>query len=316
MAVPWHELPELVLTYEPLLGERIIFNPLSKSTWAEAAADAQRKWRNACGVPLELHRTDALDTILVAVRRRLTQADQQNAPDASAALHTLDELAALHRELTANSDRRTVLYLQSLLQDKLRRLVSYPAWRKEILSMMWQTQPFACLGSPALKAPFMVVTNREAVLPDDAVCSRIERVMCPELGAVLIDLEPLTSSSLKPLPHVIAFSDFRGRPATFWNYTHELHFGQIQSLSVSPLLQHAYAQHVADIWQRDFGTRPRVQITSHVKLNQHAMQLMVDPQVDLANERRHYIAHHSWILPLQRKDTRLLGSQANRKSAH
>jgi vitamin K-dependent gamma-carboxylase len=300
--VAWDQLPELVVTYEPIVGERILLNPLSKPTWSEASIAARDRWQSACGVPLKLHKTQSLEATFADLDRQLNQAVQQDVPEAAPAQQTLDELRLLHRELTQEARAEDLVYLQFRFQDTLRRLAGYRRWRKSLLAALWQTPPFACQGAPAHDAPFMVVANHTAMLPDDYACCRIERTGCPDLGETLVDLHQLNATSLRSLPEWVTFADYGGRSAIFWNFTHELHAGQIASLQTSPLLQHTYAEHVAERWQQWFGVRPRVRVTSYVKLNQHAMQPMVDSQVDLARAPRKRLGHHAWILPLRRSD--------------
>jgi hypothetical protein len=189
---------------------------------------------------------------------------------------------------------------QFRLQHALRQLTLYRPWRKWLLKALWQSPPFACQGADLSDVPFMVVANPELLLPDDHACCRINRSIGPDLGATLIDVDHLIPAHARSLPETIALDDYHGRPAVFWNYTHELQPRQVESLAVSPLLQHTYVQHVAEVWERRFGGRPQVYVTSFVKLNQHPMQPIVDARVDLAGVPRQRFGHHAWILPLQR----------------
>jgi hypothetical protein len=300
--VPWDELPALVVTYEPILGERVIFNPLAGTTWTEALAAARQRWAADSGQPLQLSKTRSLDETLGRLARQLDAAVDRQVPQAAAARHTLDELLALRRALTGPERDSDRMHLQFRFQDALRRLTHFRPWRKPLLAALWQSPPFACQGAALPAAPLMIVANPSVLLPDEHACSRLDRQACPDLGPTLIDLHQLASASLRSLPETIAFDDYDGRPAVFWNYTYELHRGQIEALAVSPLLQHTYVQHVAERWERQVGVRPQVYVTSFVKLNQHPMQPIVDPRVDLAGVPRQRMGHHAWILPLRRAD--------------
>jgi hypothetical protein len=302
--VPWEQLPELVVTYEPIVGERVIFNPLSKATWSDAVAAARHRWSSTSAEPLQLQKTRSLESTLGDLDRELRETAGSDVAEAEAARRTLEEVRSLHAALVRGDQNVDLMHLQFRFQDALRRLVQHRSWRKRLLAALWQTPPFACQGATGLDAPFMVVANRCVLLPDDHACCRIDRAGCPALGDTLIDLHQLTAASLRSLPEAISFADFEGRPAVFWNYSHELHAAQIESLQISPLLQHAYAQHVATRWQQEFGGRPRIYVTSYVKLNQHVMQPLVDPEVDLAHVPRQRLGHHAWILPLERSGGR------------
>jgi hypothetical protein len=57
-----------------------------------------------------------------------------------------------------------------------------------------------------------------------------------------------------------------------------------------------YAHHLAERWRRR-GRRVEVRATVEVSLNGRPAQLMIDPEVDLAAQRRQ-LWSDSWILPL------------------
>ena len=57
-----------------------------------------------------------------------------------------------------------------------------------------------------------------------------------------------------------------------------------------------FAQHLKDINAKE-GKEVAVFADSKVRVNQHAFAPLVDPKVDLANEKWDPWRHHQWIMP-------------------
>ena len=74
-AQAWAELPEIVLTYEPLLGERIVFNPFAGETWTSAASSARRQWLQQYGRAPDFRRTWPLQDALQQIHRTVVASD-------------------------------------------------------------------------------------------------------------------------------------------------------------------------------------------------------------------------------------------------
>ena len=291
--IPWSELPPLVVTYEPLLGERLIFNPLADATWTDSLRRARLAWRAATGRELKLQRCVSFERAIAATRQQI----KAMSPNWGGDFVGVDR-AYQGLRLAKGANQQ---HLQLVLQERLYDVVRRSELRKPFLKQLWQTAPFACQGAHTeTTAPFMVAFDTEIVRSAEFACTELNRARTPEMGPTLIDLRGLAPASWRALPEVIHCESERDGVTAVWNYRRDLHSGQLKALRSSPLLQHEYANYVADRWEDRHGVRPAVHVTSFVKLNQHASQRIVDQQVDLASEVRHIWWRNSWILPLRR----------------
>ena len=78
----------------------------------------------------------------------------------------------------------------------------------------------------------------------------------------------------------------------------ELTDWQLQKVSGRPDMILQYAHHVAARLEQSEGTDIEVRADVMSSLNSRPPQRLIDPNVDLAAQRR-TLAHHPWILPLR-----------------
>ncbi len=301
-SVDWSQLPALVVIHEPLLGERVFFNPLAARSWGEAAVAARTQWRSTNESQLELQKTLPLDEILRHLRVGLQTAARAGDRTAARSLAGLGRMQDLRRQLSdgrLNDGQRHEL--ESIYLQTVHSLPQRGVWRKKILSALMYSPPFALQGAAEEGVPFMWVRNESMLQQAEHCCVSVDRERWPGAPVIYIDFQQQTASSMRALPQLIDFRDFQQRPTTFWNAACELTDSQYHAVQCSPLLQHRYARHIAAVVQdRWGGSQPGVHVTSYVKLNQHPMQLLVDPDVNLARATRSTWNHNSWILPLVR----------------
>ena len=276
-----------------MLGERLIFNPLADETWTDSLRRARLAWKAATGRELKLQRCVSFERAIAATRQQF----QAMSPNWQAGFVGVDRAyQGLRQAKGANRQ-----HLQLVLQERLYDVVRRSELRKPFLKQLWQTTPFACQGAPPENAaPFMVAFDPEIVRSAEFACTELNRIRTPEMGPTLVDLRGLAPASWRALPEVVRCESELDGLTAIWNYRRDLHSGQLKALRSSPLLQHEYANYVADRWKDRHGVRPAVHVTSFVKLNQHAPQRIVDHQVDLASEVRRIWRRNSWILPLRR----------------
>ena len=88
-------------------------------------------------------------------------------------------------------------------------------------------------------------------------------------------------------------------PRIAWNYLDELTVSQGMHISTQPFLLRQYARHVADLWEEDYGHRPKVYAQTQVSLNGRPFQPLVDAHADLASVRASWLTHNPWIRNLE-----------------
>ena len=289
--IAWHQLPPIVVTYEPIVGERIFLNPLSGDNWGEAAQRARSWWQRHFGPP-ELVPTDRLSRSLRSIAFGILKSSSDHRKQHVEVVRDLQIAIDLLENVDPSGSR------SHEIESVIRRLVKNESWRKPILNCLAQAQPFALQGNAAHDAPFMIFACPQ-LLQDNRHCLwKIDRQQWPEQVHVLIDLPSLTTESMRSLPHVLCFATNADDVQLVWNETRELHQAQVQAMRTSPFLQFQYAQHVADIWERQFGRRVEVRITNRVSMNRRTAQPMIDGRVDLASKQWRYFGHNDWIVPL------------------
>ncbi len=88
-------------------------------------------------------------------------------------------------------------------------------------------------------------------------------------------------------------------PRIWWNYLQELNYGQGMHVSMQPFLLREYANHIADLWQQNYGERPVVHAQTAVSLNFRPSQPIVDSSADLASVPAAVFRHNPWIVQLK-----------------
>ena len=294
-AAHWAQLPELVLTYEPLLGERIIFNPFAGDNWTTAAASARRKWLRQYGVAPDFRRTWPLNDALRQLHRVVASSDHDRA---LSMLNDVELALQLNQRIQQDSPSDADQHRYALeLQEVLHRIAARRTWRKTVLALFMQTTPFALQGHAEQTAPFMVIISPELIQRERHSAVSINREYWHGDSNVLVDLTRLAPLHMRSMPRVVEVEDFDGRKTRIWNYAVDLHKGQYDLLRNCPRAQCQYARRVARLWRDRYGTSPQVHVTSYVRLNHHPLKQIVDPTVNLAGVRWQHWTHNSWILP-------------------
>ena len=71
---------------------------------------------------------------------------------------------------------------------------------------------------------------------------------------------------------------------------------QINSASTKPDVIWQFAQHLKGDFAKQ-GKSVEVYVRTYIRVNGHPSKLLIDPNVDLANEQWHHFKHHDWIMP-------------------
>ncbi len=301
--VPWKELPEFVIVCEPLVGERIIYNPLSKEApGGDPVKHIHRRWRSIYGYePKRIGKTYSVGRLLdvheAYVRQRTGRVERS---------HVIAQLRAIEFARQIDQHRRDLQYckLRRLecgrkLYEAFNALSINPSFRDHFRTILFRSAPLDGLGDGRPETPFFVVGAPELLERGRGMLPVVRRDVWQGSISTLIDLWTYPHGHLRNLSRCLSFHDLDGRPALLWNYAHELHRYQATFVTVMPPFLHRYVQHVASEWEATQGRRPRIYVKNYVKLNCHPMQLIVDPEIDLASTPLTVFRHNAWILPLE-----------------
>jgi hypothetical protein len=294
--VDWTALPELVVTSEPNIGERIVYNPLSGSPVPRPEQESTQRirqlWMERYGHPPQ------------SIRRTALLGQVAEAYAASLRAHGM---AATSRDEALSRMQRTIQEGRT----------------HEILPLLRRLQPFALGGSPPLSTPLLVIED-PVLLPRGSSSNapgrvpRIDRSAWkpgPEnhsgnssrlthLGGepmLIVTTEAQLESEIGLQPAFLEASQDRGGESLQirWNPRVDLTPDLLMHVSLQPFLLRRYARHVAEWWEHSSGRRPAVFASTGVSLNGRPVQQVVDPDADLARVSLLWWGHHPWIRNLE-----------------
>jgi hypothetical protein len=293
--VNWSQLPELLILLEPITGERIIYNPFSGSSHARTETESRERvqaiWQELYGrQPQSVPRTFPFDPTISACALRLkTKGYSPKTPG--------DVVDLVNKLLPAEKDG-------------------------EFMRILIHLTPFGLEGEPAPSSdttPFLLVHDPRLMRSAGGERERVDLakwVKAPytrtqqDSGRTDPGGPPaVIYTGLAPdfeLKDLLPSANIRERedqpdspPRIAWNYLDELTVSQGMHISTQPFLLRQYARHVADLWEEDYGHRPKVYAQTQVSLNGRPFQALVDPQADLARVPAGWLTHNPWIRNLE-----------------
>ncbi len=298
--VRWSELPEIFVTFEPLIGERIFFNPaaagLAKSSKIEE--HVQRLWQQQYGRPCTLSPTYPLPLMLKTLQRDASNAVRKDKPGAMRYLAVAVKAKERLKDLLSTDldddefHRRYYSFKTSLYQ-----LQEVKLRASELLRILMRTCPFALQGNPAGGPRPILIIDKKLMRPGKHVSLRLQRNQWHGQQTAYADFSIFPWPFMQGLPRALPAYRPDGPPSFIWNYGVELNRHQIKAMELMPLQFHTYVEHVADMWQGEQGHRPKIFGTSYAKLNDRPMQKIIDPNVDLAGTPHSLFGENLWILP-------------------
>lgn len=302
--VPWETLPQFVIVEEPLLGERVIYNPLSpEALRGDPEGLVRQHWRRIYGrEPALVHQSHSVAKLLDVHEDYVNQGKAKVAP-----LVVQAQLEAIAYARLIDNHRRNSSYTElqkrsfnMKLQEAFQTLRKNPAFGPHFSKLFYyKSAPLDGLGEGSRDEQFYVVIDQPLMSSGKGTLPLVNRDEWKGPHSTLIDLWTYTFDELSNLPRCLAFHDLDGRPVLIWNYTHDLHFYQSTFVTMMPTILHRYVHHVADDWEESYGRRPQIFVNNYVKLNHHPMQLIIDPEVDLASAQLTIYRHNPWILKMQ-----------------
>jgi hypothetical protein len=281
----------VLVLLEPMVGQRILYNPFSGRTQgrseAESRARAAEIWGEIYGhQPQVLLRTASAAITLSSCAPGLGKRGYS-------VKTTVEAQQTLEKYLSEHED-------------------------PELESILRQTHPLGLQGGADPSVPFLLI--EDASLARDMGTSRMQIESrrwkqssytrsardAAELDAGAESVTVYAASSpfeLRDRLPLASLFESQDRPEQLpyisWNYLRELTYAQGMHLSLQPFLLREYARHVADLWQTEYGHRPTVHAITAVSLNFRPTQAVVDPEADLASVPLTRLRHNSWILQLR-----------------
>ena len=189
-----------------------------------------------------------------------------------------------------------------------------------MLPVLRRITPFGTEADSPPNALFLVIDDEALYHPAATNSTRIDRrawvngpcTRCPG-GAgphggkrgpdpLVIYAADINLETKDLLPQAVIFDsqDHPEQPAYFsWNYLKELTMSEGMHVGMQPFFLRRYAQHVADLWQKEYGRRPIVHAATQVSLNGRPMQRLVDPLADLARVPVNWFGHIPWLRDLE-----------------
>ncbi|HEX7860425.1 MAG TPA: HTTM domain-containing protein [Verrucomicrobiae bacterium] len=293
-SIVWTNLPEIVVVHEPLLGDRIFYNPVSAGrslNEAEARARITQIWQERFGrAPSGMARTFPVAEILQGYARSLQNrgASADRSPrELLRNMFTDPKLSALTRRLHPfDSEGANSADLPFLIIEDPQLLRANPAGKTEIVANLWKT-------GPEQQAPAEKIRH-EGGTP-------VSRFMLKD-----------STSSVELLPYaaIVTFSNAPNSPVVAWNMFKDATLSKAMHISTNPFLLQRYALRVAKLWHEASGHTPKVHAHTAISFNGRPLQQSVDPEIDLAAVQLNHFTHNPWINDL--KQGRIPPAQARR----
>jgi hypothetical protein len=295
--IAWTQLPEVVVLLEPMIGERIIYNPFGGSihprTEAETRQRIQSLWQELYGrEPEAILRTFAFQPTISACANRL-RAKGFTPQKSSEVLDLLGKLLPTEQD-------------------------------SSLMGVLLHLTPFGLQGEPApgsAEPPFLLIHDRslfqhaggERLRLDPARWARgtatfalRDRNVDHVGGSPVVIYTTVLATTGPEVRDMLARSNIFDSldqpqlpPYISWNYMLELTVSQGMHVSTQPFLLREYARHVAALWEKEYGRRPEVNAATAVSFNGRPFQALVDPHADLASVPLTWLRHNPWINDLE-----------------
>jgi hypothetical protein len=309
--VDWKALPEILVEFQPIHGERVLYNPFAGRGGLGLASDEARDrvrklWLEKFGRQPRIVPTELLSRAIESARLRLARG--------SASPDVLRRL-----ELSQDAARRVErggagLELEGLLDSVRRELVelglrSGPEVGAVVRLAMRYVHPMALLEPSGARGAFFVVDDPQLVEgegrryapPFAAVRPEATVVGADEPLRVFASLHRLSPAELRCVPRERLERSESGEVRILWNPYAELEEGQAAVAFVQPFLCWRYAGRVAREWQARTGRTPRVRFAVDMAVAPYRAQPLISDGVDLAAEQWSFFRSLRWLGPFLRE---------------
>ena len=316
----WDRLPEWLVVYQPLVGERIVWNPAGAAAVDGTDAiqrrqRAQQQWERLFGAAPRMAPAIGLGEFTARIADRLRRRNHRQAALAPLIQQLQRFAAELARASTGeNTSARRAAQL-AMLRRVVSELAASPEHRSYTQRLLAQLEPFALQGARrAATSPSETsgegtyfVQDIRLLRRDRSGDQRVDRQRWESAHGrpctVYVDFLRLGGSGWQRLPREMLFVDSRHRPGVLINPHAAMIQRTVRIMAARPYMIHQYVNHVARQWQSRFARRPRIYVDSFMALNRRPMQRLIAPGVDLAAAPLWLLRHNPWILPLRQTAT-------------
>lgn len=303
--VRWSELPELLVVFQPLAGERVIYNPYAGRAdddprpLGEALEQATRLWQARYERLPQVLETFPLAQLL---ETHLDRVREQGATPGLVGI--LEQALEFARRLADPAfDPAQLGPVSERLQAALAAAAKSREFGGPLRELLRKAHPFALEGALPPGAALLNVDDRRLMTVDRRGYVRVRREAWidpdTERLVVLADFERTQPTDWAVLPPAMLLEEPPGTLGVQWNQYHDLPEIKCHRISLRPYFIHQYVQRVARVWEERYGRRPRIYVSASLGLNHHPRQAYLDPAVDLAAAPLELWGHNEWIMPRQ-----------------
>lgn len=290
--INWAVMPELLVTFDPIVGDRVLYNPYSGQTAARSEEESMQRvqviWKELFGrEPQLVRRTISLPKLLEGYSKAI---QSKGGP-------------------VITNPREQLAYLDA---------VHGRGGSGQIIPLLRRMDPFATLQQGELVAPFLAIDDPQLfkntgakILELDAAQwpnSTYSRQLAPHpvdensAPALVVYLQKPPMEEHATLPSVY-LTDSLDTPDTppfiYWDYLRDLTISQAMHTSTQPFLLKRYVERIADLWRKEYGREPEVRANTGLSLNLRPLQPIVDSRQDLVRAPRSYFSHNAWVNDLE-----------------
>lgn len=311
--IDWASLPEVFILLEPVLGERILYNPYGGPspirTEVGGRARVREIWQTLYGrQPRSVQSTVPVDVVFNEVTKGLSVSGNREEAAVLSGIAEEWKRGMLQRK-SPESMSGTFYRLRSWLLDLTARNSS-----GELMAFLRQLHPFALSGFGQHAGSFLLIDDPQLV---DASTRKVNRAQW-KLGAatsgqpgtvgsedgqameILTEYPGLEHWEWIPQACIIIPRENPARgPRIFWNSRRDISPSKFIHISNQPFFLRRYARRVAQWWEKEYARRPEVHALAMVAFNGRPHQQLVDPDQDLASVSVNWFTHNAWVRDLE-----------------
>ena len=289
-SVDWMQLPVIFILQEPMMGQRVIYNPSgSKEPMPEGLDAVSKKIRNLWN---ELYGR------------------------ASSSAHPLTSLSRILEDYTTLLEKKGHKVRDT--HHGLELLYQFNGLRGDgsMMPYLRRIQPFGLSGGLPAQVPLFLIEDEKLTIqqsdglvmiepnawknsPATGINGQSEYVRGTENGWLTLHLANPHPSERQALPQACLIQKWVDgqwqSPKIDWDYSRDLSVSKCMHMSTSPFHLKTYATHLADQWESLHGYRPKVQARSFVSVNFRPQKSNIDPSADLAASKVSHWSHNDWI---------------------
>lgn len=314
--INWQMLPEIVVLVEPILGERIVYNPFAGSNTARTEEESRERvrqiWRELYArEPQAVRRTMSLPQVLDSVSEALRAGG--HGQEAA----RLAGFASRTKQLDPKWEQREAIKAHSDVLEMLRALHSRDE-KGAMIPFLRPVDPFGLEGERRSRANFLLIEDPELFDRSRERPWRVNRnawnngpytrdqsrpsyiSLGGEPLVIYMGFIGLDERDMLPQAYLLDSQDHPEEVAAIrWNSLKDLTYSKFLHTSVQAFYLRRYARRVASLWEKEYGRRPTVHGLTKVSLNGRPHQLLVDPDADLASVPVRWFGHNHWIKDLE-----------------